>query len=168
MNNLNNIVAALGLDKCKTDKERAAILQEEIARREADLEPIKEMYQTVFERIVSEWYNEFTVKYPELESQTSNLDDRIQTAVEVDGVHYYTCIDNFRNELCCYTIVLEKEKKRSKRIIDKKVLESRNFKSRSVDEEIIFEEFAANDFDGAFSCFCKIVEMLLELTNTQQ
>ena len=66
MNGLNNIVAALGLGKCQTDKERAAILQEEIARREAELNPIKETYRNVLGRIVDEWYNEFATKFPDL------------------------------------------------------------------------------------------------------
>ena len=65
-----NVLNSFGLDKCITDKERAVVLQEEIARRESELKPIKELYRAVFERIVGEWYSEFTTKFPDLVMQT--------------------------------------------------------------------------------------------------
>lgn len=102
MNDLNNIVAALGLGKCQTDKERAAILQEEIARREAELNPIKETYRNVFGRIVDEWYNEFATKFPDLVPESFKLDNWIQTIVNYDSARCTIIIGKVENNFSAW------------------------------------------------------------------
>lgn len=92
MNDLKRTIASLELDKCQTDKERAAVLQEEIARRESELKPIIELYRAVFERIVGAWYSEFTTKFPDLVMQTFKGKDEMWVEIAVGEVHYEVII----------------------------------------------------------------------------
>lgn len=169
MNDLNKILASLGLDKCKTDKERAAILQEEIARREAELNPIKETYRTVFKRIVDEWYNEFSTKFPDMVPESLKLDDYIQVIVDFDSAHCAIIIskDEYRNELYCMTMIKLKDPKKDRHIIEELAIEyPQNYRWKR--ENIISKGFGINDFDTAFSYFCKIVGRFWELQKAEQ
>ncbi|MBO7144147.1 MAG: hypothetical protein J6W13_04895 [Salinivirgaceae bacterium] len=167
MNDLNNIIAALGLDKCQTDKERAAILQEEIARREAELNPIKETYRNVFGRIVDEWYDEFATKFPDLVPESFKLDNWIQTIVNYDSARCTIIIGKVENELLCLVIIKLKDPKNDRHIIDKLAIECpKNYRWKR--ENIISEWFGINDFDAAFSYFCKIVGRFWELQKAEK
>ena len=169
MNDLSKTIATLELDKCCTDKERAAVLQEEIARREAELNPIKETYRTVFKRIVDEWYNEFSTKFPDMVPESLKLDDYIQVIVDFDSAHCAIIIskDENRNELYCLTMIKLKDPKKDRHIIDELAIEYPQ-KYRWKRENIISERFGINDFDCAFSHFCKIVERFWELQKAEK
>ena len=158
MNDLSKTIATLELDKCCTDKERAAVLQEEIARREAELNPIKETYRNVFGRIVDEWYNKFATKFPDLVPKSLKLDDCIQVIVDFDSAHCAIIIgkDENRNELYCLTMIKLKDPKKDRHIIDELAIEYPQI-YRWKRENIISKRFGINDFDTAFSYFCKIV-----------
>ena len=162
MNNLNKTVATLELDKCYTDKERAAVLQKEIARREDELKPIKEMYRAVFERIVDEWYNEFAIKFPDLVAESFKLNGYIRVIVDFDSAHCAIFINKDENELYCLVMIKLKDPKNDRHIIDKLAIEyPKNYRWKR--ENIISKSFGPNDFDAAFSYFCKLVERFLEL-----
>jgi hypothetical protein len=163
-----NVLNSLGLDKCQTDKERAAVLQKEIARREAELNPIKETYRTVFKRIVDEWYNEFSTKYPDMVPESLKLDDYIQVIVDFDSAHCAIIInkDENRNELYCLTMIKLKDPKKDRHIIEELAIEyPQNYRWKR--ENIISKGFGINDFDTAFSYFCKIVGRFWELQKAE-
>ena len=167
MNNLNKIIAALELDKCYTDKERAAVLQKEIARREAELNPIKETYRNVFGRIVDEWYDEFATKFPDLVPKSLKLDDYIHVTVDFDSAHCAIIINKDENELYCLVMIKLKDPKNDRHIIDKLAIEyPKNYRWKR--ENIISKSFGLNDFDAAFSHFCKLVERFLELQKAEK
>ncbi len=156
MNDLNKTIATLELDKCYTDKERAAVLQKEMARREAELNPIKETYRNVYGRIVDEWYNEFATIYPDLAQQLFKRGDEMWVVVYLGEIRYEIKIENDRKVL--YN-ALWATKSMSVEMIRK----FEDLMSRRFAQVALFEHFGINDFDAAFSHFCKLVERFLEL-----
>ena len=162
-----NVLNSLELDKCQTDKERAATIQKEIARREAELNPIKETYRNVFGRIVDEWYNEFSTKFPDMVPESLKLDDSIQAIVDFDSAHCAIIIGKNENELYCLAIIRLKDPKKDRHIIDELAIEyPKNYRWKR--ENIISERFGINDFDAAFAHFCKLVERFLELQKAEK
>jgi len=168
MNNLNNIIAALGLDKCQTDKERAAKLQKEIVQREDELKSIRKMYRVVFERVVGEWHSEFTARFPELAQQSFKDKDGMWVEVAVNGTHYNISIGKDKRKLFCLARITTKDYVDGRRITDDMARKLSDLLSWKRGSELMLEWFDANDFDAAFSYFCKIVGRFWELQKEEQ
>ena len=164
MNDLNKIIATLEIDKCYTDKERAVKLNEEIARREFELIQIKAMYQSVYDYVVNEWYNEFAVRYPDLESQSFIHKNGIGVVIAIGESKYGILLGKNKNLLYSLLKIEDEDPKNDKHIIDKQALKykDRMMWARKV---MTVNRFGPCDFDAAFSDFCKIVEVYLK---TQQ
>lgn len=160
MNDLNKTIATLELDKCQTDKERAAILQKEIARRDAELKPIKETYRIVFERIIDKWQSELLATFPELMQQTLKSEDGMMVVVYVGETRYKIKINNDRKIL--YNTVCANKSMSVEMIRKFEDLMSWRFLRVSLSER-----FGPNDFDAAFAHFCKLVERFLELQKAE-
>ena len=153
-----NVLNTLELNKCKTEKERAAKLQKEIMRREDELNPIRKMYRVVFECVVCEWQSEFIATFPELAQSTLKSKDEMWVEVAVDDTHYNISIGKDKRKLFCLARITTKDYVDGKRITDDLARKFNDLLSWKRGDELMLEWFDANDFDGAFSHFCKIVE----------
>lgn len=161
MKDLNKIIATLELDKCHTDKERAAVLQKEIARREDELNPIKKTYRIVFERIIDEWQSDLLATFPELTQHTLKSEDGMMVVVYVGETRYKIKINNNRKIL--YNTVCANKSMSVEMIRKFEDLMSWRFLRVSLSER-----FGPNDFDAAFAHFCKLVERFLELQKAEK
>lgn len=163
MSDFNKIVDTLELDKCQTDKERMAVLQKEIARREAELKPFRELYRAVFERIFSEWYCEFTTKFPDLVMQTFKGKDELWVEIPVGEIHYQIIICKEKKQLYCIARIKVEDYKKGKRLTDDIVHKLKNLMPWMRVGELMLERCSFDDYDIAFYHFCEIVECFLEL-----
>lgn len=158
---------SLELDKCITDKERAVVLQEEITRREFELTQFKEMYQTVYDYVVNEWYNEFSARFPELVQQSFKDKDGMWVEVAVNGTHYNISIGKDKRKLFCLARITTKDYVDGRRITDDMARKLSDLLSWKGGGELMLEWFDANDFDAAFAHFCKIVGRFWELQKAE-
>lgn len=158
-----NVLNSFGLDKCITDKERAVVLQEEIARRESELKPIKELYRAVFERIVGEWYSEFTTKFPDLVMQTFKGKDEMWVEIAVGEVHYEIIICKEKKQLYCIARIKVEDFRKGKRLTNEIAQKLRHLMPWMRVDELMLERCGFNDYDIAFYHFCEIVECFLNL-----
>ena len=161
-----NVLNYLKLDKCKTKKERAAILQKEIVRREDELKSIREMYRGVFESVVGEWHSEFIATFPELAQHTLKSKNEMWVEIAVDDIHYNISIGKDKRKLFCLAKIITKDYVDGKHITDDMVRKLNDLLSWKRGNELMLEWFDANDFDAAFSCFCKLVERFLNWQKT--
>lgn len=163
-----NVLNYLELNKCETEKERAATLQKEIVQREDELKSIRKMYRVVFERVVGEWHSEFTARFPELAQQSFKDKDGMWVEVAVNGTHYNISIGKDKRKLFCLARITTKDYVDGRRITDDMARKLSDLLSWKGGGELMLEWFDANDFDAVFSYFCKIVGRFLELQKAEK
>ena len=161
MDKFSNIIADIGFDMRYNDKERAAMLHEEIARREFELIQIKAMYQSVYDYVVNEWYNEIVVRYPDLESQSFIHKYGVGVVIAIGESKYGIFLGKNKNMLYSLLKIEDEDPKNDKHIIDKRALKYKDRK-RWARKVLTVRRFGPCSFDAAFSDFCKKVELYLE------
>ena len=151
----------LELDKCKDDKERAAKLLSDIDRRKDELAQVKKLYEDVRTKIIDDLKESIVNKYPNMDFSAHYPGEYLCTKVMVEKLQYYLAISGSSKKLEC-DIYLDIEDCRKGAKMSKAFISE--FKDMFAYYTPIYkmsQDFDRNDFDGAFACFEKALEMLL-------
>lgn len=150
----------LELDKCKDDKERAVKLFEDINRRNDELSYVKRQYKAIRAKIISDFKDSLAQKYPGMDFSIQDSGELLRTEVMVEKLHGYLSIFESAKKLSCIIYLDIEESRKGKKMSKAFISKFKDLFEYYTPMYKMYQDFDTNDFEGAFDCFCKVLERL--------
>ena len=153
----------LELDKCKDDKERAAKLLYDIDRRKDELAQVKKLYEDVRTKIIDELKERIVKKYPNMDFSAHYSGEYLCAKVMLGKLQYYLAISGSSKKLECDIYLDIEDCRKGAKMSKAFISEFKDMFAYYTPMYKMSQDFDRNDFDGAFVCFEKALEMLLQV-----
>ena len=152
----------LELDKCKDDKERAAKLLSDIDRRKDELTQIKKLYEDVQNKIIDNLKECIVNKYPNMDFSAHYPGEYLCARVKIRKLQYYLAISGSAKKLECYIYLDIEDCRNGAKMSKAFISELKDMFAYYTPMYKMSQDFDRNDFDGAFACFEKALDKLLQ------
>lgn len=151
----------LELDKCKGDQERAVRLLADIDRRSGELSYIKKQYKAIRAKIIGDFKDSLAQKYPTMGFSVQDSGELLRTDVTMEKLHGYLSIYESAKKLSCIIYLDAEESRKGKKISKSFISEFKDLFEYYTPMYKMYQDFDANDFEGAYKCFCTALTKLL-------
>ena len=153
----------LELDKCKDDKERAAKLLSDIDRRKDELAQVKKLYEDVRTKFIDDLKESIVKKYPNMDFSAHYPGEYLCAKVKIGKLQHYLAISGSAKKLECVLYLDIEDCRKGARMSKAFISDFKDLFANYTPMYKMFQDFDINDFDGAFACFEKALEMLLQV-----
>ena len=153
----------LKLDKCKDDKERAAKLLSDIDRRKDELAQVKKQYENVRTKIIDDLKESIVNKYPNMDFSAHYPGEYLCTKIMVGELQYHLAISGSAKKLECVLYLDIENCRKGAKMSKAFISDFKDLFAYYTPMYKMSQDFDINDFDGAFECFEKALEKLLQV-----
>ena len=159
----------LGLDNCKNDAERAAILWSDIMRRNSELKQVRKAYQKVYHSILGQWKDELSTRFQNLSWVSHAPSADLAVEFTVGNIYYKVGIGKDQHNLICIVLLDLQDIHKGIFMSDEFVSNINSILSQKrgcPDIYCLYDTFDINDYEKAFKCFTALIEKSVDLARS--